>query len=161
VFIVHETTSELESHNLVDPVICRCRKHRHGATGSTVARSNALPLAPPLALPPVTPFGFEPYLLPFIFLDAALLPPQLAQRLSLAIGSQDPGARPLPVGEANRASHWMMRLSHGFLDTAVYRISMGRPHSMVAPEAWRGRRWASWVAWWFMLQAVLEVGLVG
>jgi hypothetical protein len=28
VFIVHETTSKLEMHDLVDPVICRCRKHR-------------------------------------------------------------------------------------------------------------------------------------
>jgi hypothetical protein len=25
---VRETTSELESHDLVDPVICRCRKHQ-------------------------------------------------------------------------------------------------------------------------------------
>jgi hypothetical protein len=32
---------------------------------------------------------------------------------------------------------------------------------MVVPEAQRERRWESWVAWWFMLQAVLEVGLVG
>jgi hypothetical protein len=26
--VVHDTTSELESRDLVDPVICRCRKHR-------------------------------------------------------------------------------------------------------------------------------------
>jgi hypothetical protein len=26
--IVHETTSELESRDLIDPVICQCRKHR-------------------------------------------------------------------------------------------------------------------------------------
>jgi hypothetical protein len=25
--LVHETTSELEARDLVDPVICRCRKH--------------------------------------------------------------------------------------------------------------------------------------
>jgi hypothetical protein len=28
VFLGHETTSELESHDLVDPIICRCRKHQ-------------------------------------------------------------------------------------------------------------------------------------
>jgi hypothetical protein len=28
VFVVRETTSKLESHDLVDPVICRCRKHQ-------------------------------------------------------------------------------------------------------------------------------------
>jgi hypothetical protein len=28
VFVVHETISKLESHDLVDPVICRCRKHQ-------------------------------------------------------------------------------------------------------------------------------------
>jgi hypothetical protein len=28
VFIVHEAISELEMRYLVDPIICRCRKHR-------------------------------------------------------------------------------------------------------------------------------------
>jgi hypothetical protein len=28
VLVVHETTSELETHNLDDPVICWCQKHR-------------------------------------------------------------------------------------------------------------------------------------
>jgi hypothetical protein len=30
VFIVHETTSELETRDLVDPVIYQCRQHQHG-----------------------------------------------------------------------------------------------------------------------------------
>jgi hypothetical protein len=29
--LVHETTSELEAHDLVDLVICRCRKHQYSA----------------------------------------------------------------------------------------------------------------------------------
>jgi hypothetical protein len=28
VFIIHKTTSELETRDLVDPIICRCRKHQ-------------------------------------------------------------------------------------------------------------------------------------
>jgi hypothetical protein len=28
--IVHETTLEQESHDLIDPVICQCRKHTQG-----------------------------------------------------------------------------------------------------------------------------------
>jgi hypothetical protein len=31
VFFVCKTTSELETHDLVDPVICQCRKHRQFA----------------------------------------------------------------------------------------------------------------------------------
>jgi hypothetical protein len=31
-FVVHETTSELKTHDLLDHVICQCRKHRRQLT---------------------------------------------------------------------------------------------------------------------------------
>jgi hypothetical protein len=45
VFFVRETTSKLKTHDLVDHVIYRCRKHRHARTGAGLVGTDT-PLAP-------------------------------------------------------------------------------------------------------------------
>jgi hypothetical protein len=69
----------------------------------------------PVSLDPPSP----DHTIPFIFLNAALLPPPPSQWLGPTVESQDPGARPLLVGEVNRASHRMMWLSHGLFRSGV------------------------------------------